>query len=93
MRCQNDNFLKITYHDKNQKTNLLETLVLFAFMNYFSAISTLIMGLGQSLLSDLAPILKYGSTPSSDFLVKILGVNTSRLVWHMQFYFIHSDID
>jgi hypothetical protein len=48
-------------------------------------------GPGRLLLSDLAPILQYGNR-SSDFLAKILGVNTSLFVWNTQFYFTLSSL-
>jgi hypothetical protein len=40
-------------------------------------IHVLTRGPGRLLPSDLAPILQYGSRPPSDFLAKILGVDTS----------------
>jgi hypothetical protein len=47
-------------------------------------------GPGRLLPSDLAPILQYGSRPPSDFLVKILGVDTSPFLWNTRFYFTRS---
>jgi hypothetical protein len=44
-------------------------------------------GHSQLLPSDLAPVLQYGSGPSSDFLAKILGVNTPHFFHITQFYF------
>jgi hypothetical protein len=43
-------------------------------------------GPGQSLLSDLASFLQYGSGLSSDFLAKISGVDTPPFSWKT-FYF------
>jgi hypothetical protein len=37
---------------------------------------------GRLLPSDLAPILQYGNRPPSDFLAKILGVDTSPFLFH-----------
>jgi hypothetical protein len=36
---------------------------------------------------DSAPVLQYGSGPSSVFLAKILGVNTALFLFNTQFYF------
>jgi hypothetical protein len=47
-------------------------------------------GPGRLLPSDLAPILQYGSRPPSDFLAKILGVDTSPFLWNTRFYFTRS---
>jgi hypothetical protein len=47
-------------------------------------------GPGRLLPSDLAPILQYGSRPPSDFLAKILGVDTSQFLWNTRFYFTRS---
>jgi hypothetical protein len=44
-------------------------------------------GPSRLLPSDSAPILQYGNGPSSDFLAKILGVDTPPLLWKTQFYF------
>jgi hypothetical protein len=42
----------------------------------FSASSALTRGPGQLKPSDSSPVLQYVSGPSSDFLAKILGVET-----------------
>jgi hypothetical protein len=47
-------------------------------------------GTGRLLPSDLAPILQYSSRPPSDFLAKILGVDTSPFLWNTRFYFTRS---
>jgi hypothetical protein len=47
-------------------------------------------GPGRLLPSDLAPILQYGSRHPSDFLAKILGVDTSPFLWNTRFYFTRS---
>jgi hypothetical protein len=39
------------------------------------------------LCSDTALVLQYGSGPSSDFLAKILGLDTSWFLCNIQFYF------
>jgi hypothetical protein len=44
-------------------------------------------GPSQLLPSDSAPVLQYGSGPSSDFLAKIFGVDTPRFLCSTQFYF------
>jgi hypothetical protein len=51
---------------------------------------SLTRGPGRLLSSDLAPILQYGSRPPSDFLAKILGVDTSPFLWNTRFYFTRS---
>jgi hypothetical protein len=56
----------------------------------YNSLGTLTRGPGGLLPSDLAPILQYVSTPPSDFLAKILGVDTSPFVWNTRFYFTHS---
>jgi hypothetical protein len=38
----------------------------------------------------LAPVLKYGSGPSSDFLAKMLGVDTPPFPWKTQFHLLLS---
>jgi hypothetical protein len=37
-------------------------------------------------------VLQYGSGPSSDFLSKILGVDTTTFLWKTQFYFPLSSV-
>jgi hypothetical protein len=49
--------------------------------------TALTRGPGRLLPSDLAPILQYGSRPPSDFIAKILGVDTSPFLWNTRFYF------
>jgi hypothetical protein len=49
-------------------------------------------GPGQFLPSDLTPVLLYGSGSSSDFLPKILGVNTTLFLCNTQFYFTLSSV-
>jgi hypothetical protein len=44
-------------------------------------------GPGRLLPSDSALVLKYGSGSSSDFLAKILSVDTPPFLWKTQFYF------
>jgi hypothetical protein len=41
-------------------------------------------GPGRLLPSDSAPVLQYGSGPSSGFLAKILGVDTPPFLWKTQ---------
>jgi hypothetical protein len=41
-------------------------------------------GPGRLLPSDSAPVLQYGSRPSSGFLAKILGVDTPPFLWKTQ---------
>jgi hypothetical protein len=47
------------------------------------------MELGQLTPSDSAPVFQYGCGLSSDFLVKILGVDTPLFLCNAGFYFIH----
>jgi hypothetical protein len=42
--------------------------------------------------TDLAPVLQYGSGLSSDFLAKILRVDTPLFLWNMQFCFTVSPL-
>jgi hypothetical protein len=49
-------------------------------------------GPGRFLPSDSAPFLQYGSGPSSDFLAKILGVDTTPFPWNTGFYFAVSSL-
>jgi hypothetical protein len=47
----------------------------------------------QSLLpSDFTLVLQYGSGPSSDFLAKILDVNTPLFLYNAQFYLSYSSL-
>jgi hypothetical protein len=49
--------------------------------------AALTRGPGRLLPSDSAPILQYGSGPSSDLLAKVLGADTPPFLWKTQFYF------
>jgi hypothetical protein len=49
--------------------------------------SSLTRGPGRLLSSDLALVLQYDSGPPSDFLAKILGVDTPLFLCNTQFYF------
>jgi hypothetical protein len=51
-----------------------------------SSLTSLTRGPGQLKPSNLAPVLQYGSGPSSDFLAKILGVDTPLFLCNTQFY-------
>jgi hypothetical protein len=49
--------------------------------------AALTRGPGPLLPSDSAPVLQYGSGPSSDFLAKISGVDNSLFLCNTRFYF------
>jgi hypothetical protein len=53
---------------------------------------TLTRGPGRLLTSDLALVLQYGSGTSSDFLAKILGVDTPLFLCNTKFYFSLSSL-
>jgi hypothetical protein len=60
----------------------------YAYYYLFS----LTRGPSQLLPSDSALVLQYGSGPSSDFLAKILGVDTLWFLCNTQFYFPFSSL-
>jgi hypothetical protein len=57
-----------------------------------SRVTTLTRGPGRLKHSDSAPVLQYGSGPSSDFLAKILGVDTALFLCNTLFYFLLSSL-
>jgi hypothetical protein len=70
--------------------NLSDCIINFYEICYWY--STLTRGPGQLLPCDSDPVLQYGSGPSSDFLAKILGVDTPLFLWKTQFYFLLSSL-
>jgi hypothetical protein len=60
------------------------------FQEPHASYSAFTRGPGRLFLFNLAPVLQYGSRPSSGFLIKILGVDTLLFVWNSQFCFTHS---
>jgi hypothetical protein len=70
----------------NSKNGLWEEQFMTKDSDYISYLE-LTRGPCRLLPSDSAPVLKYGSGPSSDFLAKIVNVDTPLFLCNTQFYF------
>jgi hypothetical protein len=78
-------FIGVT-RGKLNKWNLAEFFLLLSVHGHWTGLTR---RPGRLWPSDMAPVLQYGSRPFSDFLAKILGVNTSAFACNTQFYFTH----